>query len=115
MRTLLVTFLLCAFTMASSQIVVTHFNAPWNNHNKADWVGELKGCEITYVDISNSPLICKKHKIKAVPTIIVFSKGKEVHRVHGGISFRVNKEEIEGELQEIILRLQPYSAKNPVL
>ena len=116
MRTLLVTFLLCAFTMASSQIVVTHFNAPWNNHNKADWVGELRGCEITYVDISASPLICKRNKIKTVPTIIIFHNGKEVKRFHGGIGFRVRKATQE-QLQDIVNSLQPYppASKKPIM
>ena len=110
MGTLLIIFLLCAFTKASSRIVVTHFNAPWNKHNKADWGGEVKGCEITYVNISNSPLLCVKHKIKSVPTIIVFNEGKEVKRFQGGILFKVNKE-VKDELQDIVWRLQPYYKK----
>jgi len=116
MRTLLVTLLLCAFTTASSQIVVTHFNAPWNDHNKADWIGNLKGCDdIAYVNIVQCPEICKKHKIRTVPTIIIFKDGVEVKRFHGGLNFNVNREATESKIQEIIYQLQPYPEKNPVL
>ena len=117
MRTLLSAFLFTVFAITlSSQVVVTHFNAPWNSHNKADWVGELRGCEITYVDISASPLICKRNKIKTVPTIIIFHNGKEVKRFHGGIGFRVRKATQE-QLQDVVNSLQPYPLqyKNPTL
>ena len=52
--------LICQNTF--SQIVVTHFNAAWNDPNKAEWVGELEECEITYVDIAASPKIQKNIK-----------------------------------------------------
>ena len=118
MRTLLSAFLFAAFAVTlSSQVVVTHFNAPWNKHNKADWVGELKGCEVTYVDISLNPSLCRDNKIKTVPTIIIFNNGKEVQRFQGGLSFKVRREAKESEMQEIIYRLQPYPPqyKNPTL
>ena len=46
--------LLCT-TSVYSQITAIHFNAAWNEPNKAEWVGELTDCEITYVDITASP------------------------------------------------------------
>ena len=39
-------------TDVHSQITAIHFNAAWNEPNKAAWVGELTDCEITYVDLS---------------------------------------------------------------
>ena len=42
-------------TNVYSQITAIHFNASWNEPNKAEWVGELTDCEITYVDITASP------------------------------------------------------------
>ena len=45
--------LLTAFSLnASSQIVVTHFNAEWNDPNKVSYIGKLTDCEIVYVDIA---------------------------------------------------------------
>ena len=43
MKKLLFTLLLIVtFSLkVSSQIIVTHFNAAWNEPNKAEWVGEL--------------------------------------------------------------------------
>ena len=35
-------------TNVYSQITAIHFNAAWNEPNKAAWVGELTDCERTY-------------------------------------------------------------------
>ena len=87
--------LICQST--SGQIVVTHFNAVWNDPNKAEWVGELEECEITYVDIAASPKIQKKHKVIVVPTIIMFKDGEEVKRWQADLSFKmiVTREELQ--------------------
>jgi len=89
-----VTYILLIFFVllcggAFSQVVVTHFNAEWNDHNKSDWVGDLKGCEITYVDIAGSPKIQKKHKVTVVPTIIIFKDGEEMYRFEADVSFKM--------------------------
>ena len=45
MKKLLLTLFLITFTLtAKSQITVTHFNAEWNDPNKAEWVGKLTDC-----------------------------------------------------------------------
>ena len=88
-----------------SQIVVTHFNAAWNDPNKAEWVGELEECEITYVDIAASPKIQSKHKVIVVPTIIIFKDGEEIKRYQADISFKMlaTKNELQHEIDEIIM------------
>ena len=88
---------------AFGQIVVTHFNAEWNDHNKSDWVGELEGCEITYIDIAKSPKIQKKHKVTVVPTIIIFKDGIEAYRFEADVSFKMSA--TRKELQEYINEL----------
>jgi len=85
---LIIIFMIIAGT-SFGQVVVTHFNASWNDHNKADWVGELKGCEITYVNISSSPKIQKKHKVTVVPTIIIFKDGEEIYKFEADVSFKM--------------------------
>ena len=98
--------LMVAFTLqANSQIVVTHFNAEWNKHNKSDWVDSLKDCEITYVDITASPKLQQKHKVVVVPTIIIFKDGEEVKRYQADISFKMlaTKNELQEEIDEIIM------------
>jgi len=88
-----------------SQIVVTHFNAAWNDPNKAEWVGDLTDCDITYVDIAESPKLQQKHKVVVVPTIIVFQDGEEIIRYQAGISFKMlaTKEELQDKIDEIIM------------
>ena len=88
-----------------SQIVVTHFNAEWNDPNKAEWVGDLTDCDITYVDIAKSPKLQIKHKVVVVPTIIIFQDGEEIKRYQAGISFKMlaTKEELQDKIDEIIM------------
>jgi len=88
-----------------SQIVVTHFNAAWNDPNKAEWVGDLTDCDITYVDIAESPKLQQKHKVVVVPTIIIFQDGEEIKRYQAGISFKMlaTKEELQDKIDEIIM------------
>ena len=85
---LIIVFMIVAGT-SYGQIVVTHFNAEWNDPNKAEWVGELEECEITYVDIAASPKIQKKHEVIVVPTIIIFKDGEEVKRWQADLSFKI--------------------------
>ena len=89
---------------AFSQVVVTHFNAEWNGPNKAEWVGDLKGCEITYIDIAGSPNIQKKHKVTVVPTKIIFKDGEEMKRWVADLSFKMSatREELQKYVNELI-------------
>jgi hypothetical protein len=100
---LIIIFILISNT-AFSQIVATHFNAEWNEPNKAEWIGELEGCEITYVDISKSPKIQKRHKVTVLPTIIIFKDGEEMHRFEADLSFKMvaTKEELQEYINELI-------------
>ena len=89
---------------SSGQVVVTHFNAKWNDHNKADWIDSLTDCEITYVDIVNSPKIQKRHKITIVPTVVVFKDGEEMYRFESDVSFKLiaTRKELQKYVNELI-------------
>ena len=106
MKKLLLILLMVLFSEnIHSQIVVTHFNAEWNAPNKAEWVGDLTDCDITYVDIAKSPKLQQKHKVVVVPTIIIFQDGEEVKRYQAGISFKMlaTKDELQDKIDEIIM------------
>jgi len=106
MNKLLLILLMVLFSESLySQIVVTHFNAAWNDPNKAEWVGDLTDCDITYVDIAESPKLQQKHKVVVVPTIIIFQDGEEIKRYQAGISFKMlaTKEELQDKIDEIIM------------
>ncbi len=106
MKKLIFTLLIILFSESLySQIVVTHFNAAWNDPNKAEWVGDLTDCDITYVDIAKSPKLQQKHKVVVVPTIIIFQDGEEIKRYQAGISFKMlaTKEELQDKIDEIIM------------
>ena len=93
--------LLTVFTLsASSQIVVTHFNAEWNDPNKVSYIGKLTDCDIVYVDIAKSPKIQEKHNIIIVPTVGIFKDGEEVKRFQADISFSMKA--TRKEMQEVI-------------
>tara|TARA_R110001583_G_scaffold2324_4_gene17093 strand:+ start:70 stop:420 length:351 start_codon:yes stop_codon:yes gene_type:complete len=101
---LIIVFMIVAGT-SYGQIVVTHFNAEWNDPNKAKWVGELEECEITYVDIAASPKIQKKHQVIVVPTIIIFKDGEEVKRWQADLSFKIvaTKEDLQEYIDELLM------------
>ena len=83
------------------QVVVTHFNAEWNELNKTEWVDELEECEITHTQCSEK---IKKHKVKVLPTIIVFKDGEEIYRFEADLSFKMvaTKEELQEYIDELI-------------
>ena len=97
---LILLFVLLANT-SFSQVVVTHFNAEWNELNKTEWVDELEECEITHVQC---PEKIKKHKVKVLPTIIVFKDGEEIYRFEADLSFKMvaTKEELQEYVNELI-------------
>ena len=102
----ILTILLIAFSLsASSQIVVTHFNAEWNDPNKVSYIGKLTDCDIVYVDIAKSPKLQKKHEIIIVPTVVIFKDGEEVKRFQADISFsmKATRKEMQGVIDELLM------------
>ena len=97
---LLILFFILISSGAFGQVVVTHFNAEWNNPNKVKYIGELTDCEIVYVDIAVSSKLQKKHKIEVVPTVIIFKDGEERKRFVADISFSMKA--TREEMQEVI-------------
>ena len=98
--------LLAVFSLnANSQIVVTHFNAEWNDPNKVSYIGKLTDCEIVYVDIAKSPKIQEKHNIIIVPTVVIFKDGEEVKRFQADISFsmKATRKEMQEAIDELLM------------
>lgn len=88
-----------------SQIVVTHFNAGWNDANKVEFIGKLTDCDLVYVDIAKKPKLKEKHEIVVVPTIIIFKDGEEVKRYQADISFamKATRKEVQTVIDELIM------------
>jgi hypothetical protein len=97
---LLIIFMIVAGT-SYGQVVVTHFNAEWNELNKTEWVDDLEKCEVTHVQC---PSKIKEHNVKVLPTIIVFKDGKEIYRFEADLSFKMaaTKEELQKYVNELI-------------
>mgnify|MGYP003669560337 CR=1 FL=1 len=101
----LVLFLVCFAQRASAQIVVTHFNAAWNDPNKVSYIGKLTDCDIVYVDIATAPKLQSKHEIVVVPTVVIFNDGEEVKRFQADISFsmKATREDMQAIIDEILM------------
>ena len=86
------------------QVSVVHFNSEWNAENNFD-VSVLKECKKTDVVICNSPDMQEKHKIKSVPTVIVFDEGQEVVRFEANIMMKLEatKKDIQAQIDQIYL------------
>lgn len=97
---LILLFILLSNT-SSGQVVVTHFNASWNEENKAEWVDDLKDCEITY---TKCPKKIKRNKVTVLPTIIIFKDGEEINRWEADLSFKMSAtiRELQDYVNELI-------------
>ena len=109
MKKLLILLLLPFLTYAQSSpcdadVCVVQFNAGWNSSNDVEWVGNLKDCEVQYIDIAVNADAQNKYEIVVVPTIIVFN-GKEVKRFQADISFamKATKKEVQAVVDEILM------------
>ena len=71
------------------QVSVVHFNSEWNADNDFD-ITALKDCKKSDVVICHNPDLKDKHKIKAVPTIIVFDEDEEVFRFEANIMMELD-------------------------
>lgn len=106
MKKLLLLFLLLFSSSVIAQIQVSQFNAEWNKANAVLWIDKLKDVKtLSYVDISTSPAIQKKHKIAVIPTIIIFKDGEEVARFQADLSFKMlaTREEVQEEIDNILM------------
>ena len=105
MKKLLLLFVLFSnFTFA--QIVVTHFNAGWNNANDVTWFMDLNDCKTKgFIDVAKDVDAQKEHKIAVVPTIIIFKDGEEVFRFQADLSFKMvaTKEEVQEEIDNQLM------------
>ena len=96
--------------LSQNECVVVQINADWNAKSSID-LGKISNCVWFNASIDNKEygaVIASEWKIKSVPTIIMFEKGKEVKRFEAGLSFKLNaeqiKKEIAKEIDEILLR-----------
>ena len=101
----LILILMFIASSSSGQIVVTHFNAAWNDPNKVSYIGELTDCDIVYVDIAVAPKLQTKHKIIVVPTVVIYKDGEEVKRFQADISFsmQATKEDMQDVIDELLM------------
>jgi len=104
MKKLILLLLICSSSV-SAQIVVTHFNADWNDPNKVAYIGKLTDCEIVYVDIAKAPKLQKKHEIVVVPTVVIYKDGEEVKRFQADISFsmKATRKEMQAVIDELLM------------
>ena len=102
---LLIILLMLLANTSFGQIVVTHFNAEWNNPNKVKFIGELTDCEIVYVDIAVAPKLQAKHEIIVVPTVVIFKDGEEVKRWQADISFamKATRKDMQDFIDELLM------------
>ena len=102
---MLIIILMLLTNASYGQIVVTHFNADWNDPNKVSYIGKLTDCDIVYVDIAKAPKIQKKHNIIIVPTVVIFKDGEEMKRFQANISFsmKATRKEMQAVIDELIM------------
>ena len=88
----------------NGQVEVVHYNSEWNADNNFD-ITVLKDCDVDSIVICHNPELQEKHKIKSVPTIIIFDEDNEVTRFEANIMMQLEatKKEIQKEIDKIYL------------
>ena len=92
------------FFISYSQVSVIHFNSEWNADNNFD-ITVLKDCDVDSVVICTNPELQEKHKIKSVPTVIIFDEDEEIKRFEANIMMQLEatKKDIQKEIDRIYL------------
>ena len=100
----LLALLFFGFGICFGQVSVVHFNSEWNAQNDFD-ITVLKDCDVDSVVICHNPDLKEKHKIKAVPTVIVFDEDEEVIRFEANIMMELEatKKDIQKDIDKIML------------
>ena len=90
--------------LSQNVCVVVQVNADWNKSSSID-LGHLDNCQWFNASIDNKEYgaaIANEWKIKSVPTVIMFEKGKEIKRFEAGLSFRMDEDEIKRQIKKEI-------------
>ena len=100
----LIALLFFCYGMCCGQVSVVHFNSEWNADNNFD-ITVLKDCDVDSVVICNNPELQEKHKIKSVPTVIIFDEDEEIKRFEANIMMQLEatKKDIQKEIDRIYL------------
>jgi hypothetical protein len=100
----LIGFFFFFFGVAFGQVSVVQYNSSWNAENSFD-ISELKECKKSNVVICEAPEMKEEHKIKSVPTIIIFDEGEEVIRFEANIMMELEatRKDIQKEIDKIYL------------
>ena len=101
---ILVALFFFCYGICCGQVSVIHFNSEWNADNNFD-ISVLKDCNIDSVVICHNPELQEKHKIKSVPTVIVFDEEQEIVRFEANILMQLEatKKDIQEEIKKIYL------------
>jgi hypothetical protein len=101
----LLALLFFCYGICFSQVSVIHFNSDWNSSNNFD-ISVLKECKKSDVVICENLELKEKHKIKSVPTVIVFDDEQEVIRFEANIMMQLEatKDDIQEEIDKIMLQ-----------
>tara|TARA_R100000781_G_scaffold114741_2_gene86416 strand:+ start:327 stop:668 length:342 start_codon:yes stop_codon:yes gene_type:complete len=101
---ILIALLFFGYGVCFGQVSVIHFNSEWNADNNFD-ISVLKDCDIDSVVICDNPDLQEKHKIKVVPTIIIFDEEKEIVRFEANIMMKLEatKNDIQERIDKIYL------------
>ena len=101
----LLALLFFCYGICLGQVSVIHFNSDWNSSNNFD-ISVLKECKKSDVVICESPELKEKHKIRSVPTVIVFDDEQEVIRFEANIMMQLEatKDDIQEEIDKIMLQ-----------
>lgn len=72
--------------------VIVHFNShSWNVHNQAIFADSIIGLPVYYLDVDDYPEFLKGEGVTSLPTIILYSEGREMWRQEATLRFEIEE------------------------
>ena len=91
------------FESTQKGLSLVEFWAEWNEKHECDWITEIEDVKSYRITVDSES--AKKYKITVLPTIILFSDGKEIERYEGDVSFHLcpinTAEQINQTIQQL--------------
>ena len=100
----IIAFFLTFVSIAQSNIEIIQYSAEFVKDNEIS-LKNFRGYEVNTLYMSKASSQFAKHKVKYIPTIILFNNGEEVFRVESGISLKLPENTIQliqEQIEEII-------------
>ena len=100
MRCVIIAYFLTFASFAQSDIEIVQYSAEFVKENEIN-LKTFRQYNVKTLYMSKASNVFAKHKVKYIPSVILFYNGEEVYRVESGITLKLPDDTIEQINEEI--------------